>query len=166
MANKVFTGVLLSFFVSLIISCSPKKEEPVTAAVDTLQIKKEIQAKEDQFAATYNGGELKNIGYYADDATSYSQNKPPLVGKQAIIDYLKANVGSLVKSRKMSFTTKEVFVTDGGSQVLEIGYYQIVDATNATVNSGHYMSLFVKRDGKYYCLRDMSTSDIPDISLE
>jgi ketosteroid isomerase-like protein len=162
MANKVFSGVLLSILVSLIISCSPKKEAPSSEAVDTLKIKTEIQAKEDQFAATYNSGELKNIGYYADDATSFSQNKPPLVGKQAIIEYFKANIGSWSKSKKVSFTTKEVFVSDGGNQVLEIGYYQVVDSTNATINSGHYMSLFVKKDGKYLCLRDMSTSDIPE----
>jgi len=53
-------------------------------------------------------------------------------------------------------------VTEEGNQVVEIGYYKVVDSTNnAIINSGNYMSLFVKRDGKYVCLRDMSTSDKP-----
>ena len=39
--------------------------------IDKEQIKKEIQAKEDGFAEVYNARVLKNIGYYADDATSF-----------------------------------------------------------------------------------------------
>ena len=46
-----------------------------TAVVDKEQIKKEIQEKEDQFAAAYNSGELKKIGYYAEDATTFAQNR-------------------------------------------------------------------------------------------
>ncbi|MCX6245900.1 MAG: nuclear transport factor 2 family protein [Bacteroidetes bacterium] len=161
MKNKVIKGVLFSCVMSFIIGCSPKKEESPATVVDTLQIKKEIQAKEDQFAATYNARELKNIGYYADDATSFSQNRAPLVGKTAIIESLKANIGSSPKSNQLSFSTIEVFVTEGGNQVVEIGDYKVIDSTKTTVNSGHYISLFVKRDGKYVCLRDMSTSDMP-----
>jgi ketosteroid isomerase-like protein len=161
MKTKAITGVLFMYVISLMVACSPKKEESLATAVDTLQIKKEIQAKEDQFAATYNARELKNIGYYADDATSFSQNKVPLVGKAAIIENLKANVGSSPRTNLLSFTTNEVFVTDAGNQVVEVGYYKVVDSTNTIINSGNYISLFVKRDGKYVCLRDMSTSDRP-----
>jgi ketosteroid isomerase-like protein len=162
MKNKVLKGVLFSCAVTLVIACNPKNEEHTAAVVDTAQIKKEIQAKEDQFAATYNSGELKNIGYYADDAISFSLNKAPLVGKPAILEFLKANLGSFSKPNKLSFTTNEVFISNEGNQVLEIGSYKVVDAANTTVNSGNYMSLFVKRDGKYFCLRDMSVSDRPN----
>ena len=162
MKNKVLTGVLLSVAASMIISCNTKTAEPMAVEVDTLQIKNEIQAKEDQFAAVYNARELKQIGYYAEDATTYAQNKAPLVGRQAIVEFYSANMATVPKSNKISFTTKEVFVTEEGNQVVEIGYYKVVDSTNnAIINSGNYMSLFVKRDGKYVCLRDMSTSDKP-----
>ena len=72
-----------------------------------------------------------------------------------------SNIDSLNKSNKISFTTKEVFVSNDANQVVEIGYYKVVDANNTPVNTGNYMSLFVKRDGKYVCLRDMSASDMP-----
>ncbi len=161
MKNKVLNGVLLSFVLSLIIACSTKNAEPTAVVVDKEQIKKEIQAKEDGFAEVYNARELKNIGYYADDATSFSQNREPLVGKQAIIEYLKANIDSIPVSNKISFETREVYVSNDGNQVVEIGYFKIVDSTNAIINSGNYMSLFEKRNGKYVCVRDMSVSDIP-----
>jgi len=161
MKNKVLNGVMLSFVLSLIVACNPKNAEPVAVMVDKEQIKKEIQAKEDGFAEVYNARQLKSIGYYADDATSFSQNRAPLVGKEAIVEYLIANIDSIPAGNTISFTTNEVFVSNDGNQVVEVGYFKIVDSTNAIINSGNYMSLFEKRDGKYVCVRDMSVSDIP-----
>jgi ketosteroid isomerase-like protein len=158
MKSKITKGVMLSFFLSLIIACSVKKADP---AVDKEQIKKEIQAKENEFAAVYNAGEMKKIGYYADDATTFSQNNPPLVGKKAILDYLKANIDSLSSNNKISFTTNEVFPSNDGNLVVEIGYYKVVDSTGTAVNTGNYMVMFEKRDGKYVSVRDMSASDRP-----
>jgi ketosteroid isomerase-like protein len=159
MKNKIIIGILLTYAMTFLIACSPKKAE--TIMVDKEQIKKDIQAKENEFADTYNSHELKNIGYYAEDAISFSQNKPPLVGKVAIIEYFKSGLNSTNMSNKLTFTTLEVYVSDTGNQVLEVGYYKVVDSTNTPVNTGHYMSLFVKRNGRYVCLRDMSTSDMP-----
>lgn len=159
MKNKLIKGVFLLYAMSLLFACTTKKAEPV---IDKEQIKREIQAKEDEFAATYNSGELKNIGYYPEDATTFPQNNAPLVGKKAIIDYLTAHMDSLAMTHKISFTTQEVHVSSDGAQVLEIGSYKVVDGSNIAVNTGSYMSLFIKRDGKYVCLRDMSASDMPN----
>ena len=143
MKKKVNNVALLSVLVSLFIACSSKKEEtPAAPAIDKEQIKKEIQAKENQFAELYNTGELKKIGYYAEDATSFSQNKAPLIGKPAIIEYLKAGIDSSAKGNKITFTTNEVFISNDGSQVVEIGYYKLADSTNVSINTGHYMVLF------------------------
>ena len=151
----------MSCAMFLAIACNTKKTGTEAAAVDVEQIKKEIQAKEDEFAATYNAGEKKSIGYYAEDAISFSQNAAPHVGKAAIIEYLMANLDSLAISHKISYKTNEVFVSNDANQVVEIGYYTVVDSTNTPVNTGNYMVLFVKRDGKYVSLREMSASDMP-----
>jgi len=160
MKNKIVKGLLVVSLITLVISCNDsKKEEPAAAVIDKEQIKKEIQAKEDEFAALYNTGEMKNIGYYADDATSFFQNRAPLVGKQAIADFLKSAIIS--NSDSISFKTNEIFVSGDGNHVVEIGYFKVVDSTNNPINTGNYMSLFEKRDGKYVCVRDMSASDMP-----
>lgn len=162
MKKKLIGIALLSCLMTIIITCSPKKEEPVAAPViDKEQIKKEIQAKENQFAELYNTGELRNIGYYADDATSFSQNKMPIVGKTAIVEYIKASIDSSSMGNKITYTTNEVFVSSDGNQVVEIGYYNLVDSTNFSVNTGNYMVLFEKRNGSYVAVRDMSASDMP-----
>jgi ketosteroid isomerase-like protein len=161
MENKLIKAALLSSVLSLIFACSPKKEEASASVIDKEAIKKEIQDKENEFAAIYNSGELKNIGYYADDAISYAQNKPPIVGREAIIAYYKAGIDSSSKGNKITFTTHEVFVSNDGNQVVETGYYNLVDSTDVTLNRGNYMILFEKRDGKYVSVREMSASDLP-----
>ena len=159
MKKDILKMGLLSGILMVMISCNSKQEASTTTTIDKEQIKKEIQAKEDAFAEIYNTGELKNIGYYADDATTFFPNRPPLVGKEAIIEFYKSAITSVTD--KISFTSKDIFISNDGNQVVEIGYFTVVDSTNTAINSGNYMSLFEKRDGKYVCVRDMSASDMP-----
>jgi len=162
MKKKIIGAAILPCLIVLMIACTPKKEEPVAAPViDKEQIKQEIQAKENEFAEIYNTGEVRNIGYYADDATSYSQNRAPLVGKSAIVEYLKAGIDSSTKGNKISFTTNEVFVSNDANQVVELGYFKLVDSTDVAINTGNYMVIFEKRDGSYVSVREMSASDMP-----
>ena len=105
-ARNVTIGLL--YVMGFSFACNSKTEESKPAVViDKEQIKKEIQAKEDEFAATYNSGELKSIGYYAEDAITFYPNRPPLRGKAAIVEYLKSGVSS--NSNKITFVTNEVF---------------------------------------------------------
>ncbi len=159
MKNIIVKGACICLMISGIVSCNEKKEESAAEVIDKEQIKKDIQAREDEFAAIYNAGELKNIGYYDDSAISFYPNRAPLVGKPAIVDFLMNDLIS--NTDKLSFKTNEVFPSNDGKQIIEVGYFKLVDSSNATINTGNYMSLFEKRDGKYVCLRDMSASDIP-----
>ena len=159
MKYLIVKSISLALIMAILLACNEKKGELAATAIDKEQIKQEIQAKEDAFAELYNKGELKDIGYYAEDATTFFQNRPPLVGKQAIVDFLKNDIIS--NTDKISFKTKEVFVSGDGNMVVEIGYFKVVDSADALLNSGNYMSLFEKRNGKYVAVRDMSASDIP-----
>ena len=159
MKNIVIKGVVFSCLLSLIIGCNTKKADTIAVVIDKEQIKQEIQAKENAFAEIYNSGVIKNIGYYADDAVTFYQNMAPLKSREERIKFLESDV--LSNTNKISFTTNEVFVSNDGEQVVEVGSYSVVDSTNTAINTGNYMSLFVKRDGKYVCLRDMSASDMP-----
>jgi ketosteroid isomerase-like protein len=159
MKSKVTKGLLLLYLLLLTVACETKRADTTETVIDKEQIKQEIQAKEDEFAAAYNAGEMRKIGYFAEDATSFAPNQAPKVGRVAIIEYLKVGIES--NTDNIAFTTKEVFVSNDGNLVTEVGYYQVVDSTNTPFNSGNYMCLFEKRDGQYYCVREMSISDIP-----
>ena len=158
MKYMIVKCALLACVISLMFACNANNEHQAVV-IDKEQIKREIQAKEDSFAAVYNSGELRNIGYYADDATSFFQNREPLVGKEAIVYFLKADVSA--NTGKIAFKTNEVFVSNDGNQVVEIGSFKVVDSSDVPVNTGNYMSLFEKRNGKYVVVRDMSASDRP-----
>lgn len=158
MKNNVILLIAIVTGMSLMMACAAKEAPPT---VDLEQIKKDIQAKENEYADVYNRREIKAIGYYADDATTFVQNHAPLVGKEAIIEYLKANEDSTTIGHTISFTTNEVFPSSDGNQVVEIGSYKVVDGDSAVINTGNYMVLFVKRDGRYFSFRDMSACDMP-----
>src|SRR5690349_6952301 len=154
MKNVTIRGLSLACFVSLLSSCNGKSDQ---APVDKEQVKKDIQAREDEFAAVFNSGVAKNIGYYADDATTFLPNTAPLVGKQAIIAFFESDLAG--NTNKISFKTNEVFPSNDGALVLEVGSFKVLDSTNSPINSGNYMTLFQKKDGKYVALRDMIASD-------
>lgn len=157
MKKTIVKGILLGGITTLMFACNTETKESPAVVVDKEQIKKEIQAKEDEFAAVYNAGELKNIGYYADDAKVFYQNRTPLEGKDSILSFLESDLTD--NTNKITFTTNEVFPSNDGNQVIEIGYFKVVDSANNAINSGNYMVLFQKRDGKYVSVREMSASD-------
>ena len=161
MKNKTIKGLLFIVFITLLAACNQKKEAPETAVVDNDQVKKEILAMETAFADAYNKRNLDAIVYYADDAITYSQNAPALVGKKEIDKSIMEDIKSFPTGFKLSNTTNEVHVSSDGNQVVEIGLYQVMDSTNAIKSSGNYISLFEKRDGKYICIRDMAASNMP-----
>jgi len=152
MKSVTIKALSVACLISSLCACNQKTQE-----VDKEQVKKDIQAREDEFAAVFNSGKLQNIGYYSDDAISFLPNTAPLVGKPAIIAFLQSDLPA--SSDKISFKTNEVFPSNDGKLVVEIGYFKVLDSANNPVNSGNYMSVFEKRDGKYVVLRDMSASD-------
>jgi len=159
MESSILKAVSFGCAICLVFACNEKKEASTVAQIDKEQIKKEIQTKENEFADLYNRGELKNIGYYADDATSFFQNRTPLIGKEAILAFLRSDLVS--NPDKIAFKTSEVFVSNDANQVVEVGYFTVFDSTNTLINSGNYMTLFEKRNGSYLAVRDMSASDKP-----
>lgn len=164
MKNYTQKGIVLTFIMILVMACQPKEKEVITTtteALDVEKIKSEIQAMETAFAESYNNGTANGKGYYAPDAASYSQNKPPLIGADVIAVYIKEEMESLPKGAKISFSVTEIFPSTDGKQVVELGRYDVNDADGLSLHRGNFMSLFVLKDGKYVCIRDMGASEKP-----
>jgi ketosteroid isomerase-like protein len=162
MKNRILIGGIFAVMLALSIACNQKKEETTAAVapvIDNEQVKAEIQAIENDFAAVYNTRNIDALTYYADDATSYFSGKMPLVGKEAIHLSIKEELGNFGKGDKISFETKEVYTANDGDHIMEIGGYQFSDSTGTKLRSGNYFSLFKKIDGKYKCIRDMGNSE-------
>jgi ketosteroid isomerase-like protein len=158
MKNKIINGIVLSCIVSFVIACSPKKVEPVAVVIDKEQIKKEIQAIENDFAAIYTHRSADSLTYYADDAVSYFVGQKPIVGKDSIHKFIEEELLYFPEGAKIINETIEIYISDDGDHVAEIGAYKMVDSTGVVIQNGHYFSFFAKRNGKYVCTRDMATS--------
>ena len=160
MKNKFLIGGLLTFLAVFSIACNKKVEDTASIPViDKEQIKMEIQAIENTFAEHYNSRNTDSITYYADDAKSFFIGREPISGKDAILEYLTNDIKGISNGIKFSFTTNEVFVSSDGQMVTELGAFTLTDSTNTKVDSGNYISLFEKRNGKFACVRDMATPD-------
>lgn len=155
MKSKILMGGLLAIILTLFIACNQEKKE---TAIDKDQIKAEIQAIEDNLESVFNNGDIASLSYYADDAISYFAGQDPIVGIEAIHRHIEGELFNFPEGATISFETLEIYITDDGSHVAEIGAHKLIDSTGAVLQKGHYMSFFAKRDGKYVCTRDMANS--------
>ena len=151
---------LFGFFVfaTLILSscAAPEKAE----ALDMGKITAEIQAMEDAYAAGEKAKDADAVAaYYSKDAISYSANKQPLVGQAAIRAKIADSIAKDTTGSHSVYKIVDLFAE--GNTVVEIGSWTEIDSTGNEVENGNYMSVFEKRDGKYVCVRDMSTTTAP-----
>jgi ketosteroid isomerase-like protein len=155
MKTNIFSGGFMGVILILSVACNQQKE---IKTIDKELIKAEIQAIEDQFAATYNSRNLDSLTYYADSAISYFSGERPIVGKAAIHEHIANELKNFPAGAKLSFETIEIYVADDGNNVAEIGQYKLTDSTGIPMSRGHYFSFFAKKNGKFVCTRDMTNS--------
>jgi len=164
MKNKILLGGIACLAALVIVSCNKKEETAVkeeVVAVDAEKVKADIQAMETALAESMNAGSANGIdAYYAEDAVSYSQDKPPLTGRAAIKAHTDEQIKESPKGTKVSFTANEVHPSSDGNEVVELGAYKVTDSAGTAMFTGNYMALFKKVDGKYICVRDMAASDM------
>lgn len=151
----MLAGGLLAIILAFSTACEQK---PVQAPVDKEKIKIEIQAIENHFASVYTNRNLDSLSYYADDAVSYFVGQKPVSGRDSIHRFIEEELAYIPDGARMINETLEIFVTDDGNNVAEIGAYKMVDSAGVILQNGHYFSFFAKRDGRFVCTRDMATS--------
>lgn len=158
MRIKLRLAALIGVAVFVFSACSSSKEE--AKPVDMEKLKAEIQAKEDAFAAGEKAKDADAVAaYYADDAVSYSRNKPPSVGKAAIRESIAKGIAEDTTGQVNVYKVVDLFAE--GDLVVEIGSWNTTGSDGTPKDNGHFMSLFQKRDGKYVCIRDMNASSNP-----
>ena len=138
-------------------ACTTTEKEDV---IDMEKVKVEIQAMEDGYAAGEKAKDADAVAaYYSDDAISYSRNKQPLSGRAAIRDNIANNIAKDTTDNYNVYKVVDLFAE--GNTAVEIGSWTEFDAAGNEIENGNYMSYFEKRDGKYICVRDMSTTTSP-----
>ncbi|MBK7009098.1 MAG: SgcJ/EcaC family oxidoreductase [Saprospiraceae bacterium] len=137
---------------------TPSSEITAAPAVDLNALKAEIQAMEDQWEAASNTKNAAAIlDFYADDAVSFSNNQPMLVGKEAIKKDIEAGLAKHKEGNTVTYETLDVY----GDQnlVTETGKTTVTDASGKVTYTGKYMAVWQKQDGKWKTIRDIYNDD-------
>lgn len=151
---------LLAFSAFILSACATKEKEEV---LDMEKLRVEIQAMEDAYAAGEKAKDADAVAaYYSDDAVSYSRNTQPLSGKAAIRTSIANRIAKDTTGNYNVYKVVDLFAE--GNMAVEIGSWTEFDPSGNEVENGNYMSYFEKRDGKYICVRDMSTTTAPEKS--
>ncbi len=166
-ANHFVT--ILSTCIFLFTACQQPAEQPPAATTepgvapapakpDMAQIKSEIQAAENAWAAALNARDLNALmALYTDDAVSMADKAPMLVGKAAIQTAQEAEFKTMTAGKTFAFEAMDVY--GDGDVVTETGKSIYKDAAGKVTGTGKYMAVWQKRDGKYLCLREIYNSD-------
>lgn len=168
MKKVILKASLLLATVIMMIACEKKvtvetDTTTTTEAVDAEKIKTEIQALETAYADAMNKGDASGTAsYYAEDAQSYEQGEKVVIGRKAIEEKLAKDIADHPKGSSVSFTAKDVFPSNDGNLVTEVGSFAAKDSTGTVKLTGNYIALFEKRNGKYVCIRDMGTLDMAE----
>ena len=162
MKRNIRSFGLLVFAALIFSACSTTEiEETVEkVTINMEEVEKEIQAMEDAYAAGEKAKDADAVAaYYSDDAISYSRNSQPLSGRAAIRDNIANNIANDTTGNYNVYKIVDLFAE--GNTAVEIGSWTEFDSSGNELENGNYMSYFQKRDGKYICVRDMSTTTSP-----
>lgn len=147
----------LAFTVLLFSACTTTEKKET---LDIEKIKVEIQAMEDAYAAAEKAKDADGVAvYYSEDAVNYSRDKQPNVGRAAIKENIANNMANDTLGNYNVYKIVDLFAE--GNSAVEIGSWTEFDSSGKEISNGNYMSYFEKRDGKYVCVRDMSTTTSP-----
>jgi uncharacterized protein (TIGR02246 family) len=131
------------------------------AAVDTTADEAALKAATQTWLTAYNAGDADTIvSLYADDAVLMPPHAGVANGKAAIREFIaKDSAGAKAAGVKLMPGAASAGVN--GDMGWESGSYTVTDGSGQTVDSGSYLSVSRKVDGKWLYIRDMYNSDRP-----
>ena len=109
----------------------------------------------------YNAGEVdKIVALYTEDAVVMPSNAPALIGRTAIKDFLAKDIAA---AKAGGLTDKDGVGDVGisGELAWHAGTSSVVDAAGKTVETGKYIEVWHRVNGKWLMVRDIWNDDAP-----
>jgi uncharacterized protein (TIGR02246 family) len=138
-------------------ACAPAAPPPVDTAAEETALKATTAA----WLAAYNAGDVEKIvAMYAEDAVLMPPHAARSTGHAGIRAFLTADTAA-AKGAGFKLVPGPATAGVAGDTGWESGSYTVVDASGATVDSGSYLSVSRKSNGKWLLVRDTYNSDRP-----
>jgi uncharacterized protein (TIGR02246 family) len=131
-------------------------------AVDTTADRNDIQAINKAWGENYNAGNAGAIAdLYAEDALLMPPGAVTANGRDAIRGFLAGDTAA-AKAAGLTYNVSSDAdaIHISGDMAWQNGSYTVSDASGATVDTGKYLSVFQKKDGKWHLYRDTWNSDM------
>ena len=138
-------------------ACAPAGPPPVDAAAEETAVKAVTAA----WLSAYNAGDVEKIvAMYAEDAVLMPPHAAVATGHAGIRAFLTTDTAA-AKAAGVKIVPGAATAGVAGDTGWESGSYTIADASGATVDSGSYLSVARKSNGKWLYIRDTYNSDRP-----
>ncbi len=150
--------MVLAMSVAALAACT----KSMAPAADTAADKTAIDAVEAAWYKAYNAGDGAAVTVlYAEDGVLNAPGTPALRGKASIGEFYAKDAAAFATAglSEGDGPTSEVGVS--GDLAWRWGTYKVVGKSGATVDTGKYITVFQRKDGKWMIFRDTWNSDAP-----
>jgi uncharacterized protein (TIGR02246 family) len=133
-----------------------QKAPDMAAEMDA--VKAVNKAWNDNYAA---GDAAAVVALYADDAVVLAPGYATASGRDAVRALIEADVAGAKAAGISLNISPESVVEMSGDIAWQTGTFTVTDASGAQIDSGKFLSVLRKKDGKWSLIRDAWNSDTP-----
>jgi len=120
-----------------------------------------IRAQTTSWAKAYNGGDAKAVAaLYAEDAVLLPPGAPAVSGRAAIQAFFTSEIAGSKAAGVVFVLSPSTDAGASGKLGWESGTYKAT-VKSAVVESGKFLSVYRKKDGKWLYIRDTWNADAP-----
>ena len=150
---------MITFKRALILAVSLIAVAGTAPAADTTTDTAAIRAVNAAWAKAYNAGDADAlVALYAEDAVVFPPAAPAARNRAAIRKFFTQDIAaSKAAGGTIHLATGDVDAS--GNLAWESGTFKVTNKSGATVETGKYLSVFQKRNGKWLLYRDIWNSD-------
>lgn len=155
---------LLSIALTVVVAAGcgqPSSTAPTPSSAGAATDEATIRSGTIGWTEAYNAGDVdKIVALYTDDAVVMPTNAPALNGHAAIKDFLTKDIAAL---KAAGLTAKDGVGDVGisGDLAWHAGTSSVIDAAGKTVETGKYVEVWQRANGKWLIVRDIWNDDAP-----
>ena len=135
-------------------------------AADAAADETAIRAINPAWFVAYNAGDADGLAaFYSDDAVLNIPGAPAARGRDAIREAFVKDIAASTAAG--GFTSNQGPSPEfgvSGDLGWEWNTFTVTDSSGATVDTGKYVTVYGKKDGKWFIIRDIWNSDTPPVT--
>ena len=152
---NIKSHLLLMTGLIALAACAPK-------ATDTAADEAAIKGDPVAWMNAYNAGDADGVAnLYAEDAVLMPPGVPAITGRAAIKEFIAADIQTSQAAGLVFKVDEPTGIGVSGDLGWASGTDSVTDGSGARVDSGKYLAVYRRTEGKWKLIRDTWNSDAP-----